>query len=107
MSTEKDAVIDFCNAIEAACVNLRVKLGDKPTATNSKDRVWDWNPAKINWQSKTGAKGPFEMSNDPQSADYANMLNDLAGHQGKLNRDGYFYWTFSNGGVGRKKVNAK
>lgn len=105
-AADKDAIIDFCNALEAACVNLRVKLGDKSAAGNSKDRKWSWDPHKIKWETKNGAKGPFERSDDQSSADYANMLTDLQGHQGKLNRDGFFYWEFQNGGVGRKKVQA-
>jgi len=32
------------------------------------------------------------------------MLRDLANHNGKLMRDGYFYWVYKNGAtVGRKK----
>jgi hypothetical protein len=63
-----------------------------------------WNPGKIKWSQEQGAKGPFEKSEDVTSLDFKEMLKDLAAHQGKLSRDGYFYWTFQNGStVGRKK----
>jgi hypothetical protein len=36
--------------------------------------------------------------------DYHNMLTDLKAHNGKLTRDGLFYWLFQDGAtVGRKK----
>jgi hypothetical protein len=63
-----------------------------------------WDPSKIKWIQEEGAKGPFEKSEDVNSLDFKEMLKDLAAHDGKLNRDGSFYWTFQNGAtVGRKK----
>lgn len=104
--SEKEALIDFCNALEAACVNLRKKLGDTPSPIpngKDKDRQWSWDPTKINWKKQDGPKGPYERSDDQNNPEYAKLITDLNEHQGKLNRDGIFYWEFQNGGVGRKK----
>ncbi len=61
-----------------------------------------WNPDKIAWQQALGAAGPYERSEDLNNPDFKAMLKDLAAHDGKLNRDGRFYWTFKNGlSVGR------
>jgi len=63
-----------------------------------------WNPDKIKWLKVQGAKGEFEKSEDINNPEFKAMLRDLANHNGRLTRDGYFYWTFKNGAtVGRKK----
>ncbi len=68
----------------------------------------DWNPEK-NWvevQGKSGAyqKYPVEGQKAEATEDYKNMLRDLKAHNGRLTRDGYFYWLFRDQAtVGRKK----
>jgi len=95
-----EAIIDFCNAIEAAAVKLKHDLGASPSQVK-----YPWNPEKIAWTDKTGDKGPYQISEDVNNPDFKSMLQDLGGHGGKLNREGMFYWTFQNGTtVGRKKV---
>jgi hypothetical protein len=67
-------------------------------------RTWPWDPSKIRWVHAEGAKGPFERSDDVGSLDYKELLKDLSAHGGKLNRGGWFYWSFSdNKAVGRKQ----
>jgi len=64
-----------------------------------------WDPAKIMWVRAEGSKGPYDRSEDVDSVDFKAMVKDLAGHSGRLRREGYFYWTFKNGfAVGRKKL---
>ena len=68
------------------------------------DKAASWNPDKIKWTEAQGSSGTYERSEDVSSLDFKEMLKDLAAHDGKLNRDGSFYWTFQNGAtVGRKK----
>ena len=63
-----------------------------------------WDSTKINWEQTEGSSGPYERSEDVNNLDFKAMLKDIAAHQGKLTRDGYFYWIFKNGvTVGRKK----
>jgi len=63
-----------------------------------------WDPANIKWTETQGTSGPFQRSEDVNSLDFKEMLKDLAAHNGKLSRDGYFYWVFRSGSiVGRKK----
>lgn len=63
-----------------------------------------WNPEKIVWTQKTGQRGPYEQSEDVNNTEFKAMLKDIAAHNGKLTRDGFFYWIFQNGvTVGRKK----
>lgn len=63
-----------------------------------------WDPSKIAWKEAQGTKGPYERSEDVNNPEFKPMLKDLAAHDGKLNRKGYFYWLFENGHtVGRKK----
>jgi len=78
----------------------------KPT----KQSTWDlpgkhsWNPDKIKWKDETGAKGPYEKADSQATPDFKAMLQDLKAHDGKMNREQFFYWTFSDlATVGRKK----
>jgi|Deesub1362A_J573_1020465.scaffolds.fasta_scaffold01215_3 hypothetical protein len=96
-----EALLDFANALESACVNLKhyiAKLkGVQP------QHEWTWNPDKLNWQQVEGQKGPFEKCSDTHSLDYQNMVADLKQHGGRLTRDQHFYWLFQDGtAVGRK-----
>jgi len=69
---------------------------------------FSWNPDKIKWEKAQGFKGEFERSEDVNNAEFKALLKDLASHNGKLSRNGFFYWTFKNGStVGRKKREAK
>ena len=95
-----EAVIDFCNAIEAAAVKLKHDLGASPSQVK-----YPWNSEKIVWTDKQGDKGPYQISEDNYNTDFRAMLQDLTAHNGKLQREGHFYWLFPDGTtVGRKKV---
>lgn len=98
----KESVIDFCNAIEAAAVNLRKQIEGKDQGRES---PINWNPDKIKWSLAEGAKGPYEKSGDINNLEFKAMLKDLNEHNGKLRCGPWFYWRFENGStVGRKKV---
>lgn len=78
--------------------------GYAETKTESKPAEPQWTPDRIKWEPTQGTAGPYERSEDVNSIDFKTLLKDLATHQGKLSKDGYFYWTFRNGyTVGRKK----
>lgn len=95
-------IVDFTNAVEAACVKLRMQIDKAFGGEQSAGLTWD--PAKIKWTQAEGAKGPFERSEDVDSVDFKAMLKDLAAHGGRLQCEGKFYWVFQNGStVGRKE----
>jgi len=92
-----EAFTDFLNAIEAGIESARQHI-------KSGKSVWD--ATKIMWTQAEGSKGVYERSEDVNNLEFKAMLKDLAGHGGKMNHEGYFYWTFQNGTtVGRKKKN--
>jgi len=63
-----------------------------------------WNPDKIIWKVTNGAKGPYDKADPQATHDFKAMLQDLKDHKGKMRRDGFFYWVFSDmATVGRKK----
>lgn len=70
---------------------------------------YEWNPENIKWVTAEGTKGPYERypaheQEAESSENYKNILKDLEAHKGKLTKDDYFYWLFSDGAtVGRKK----
>jgi len=63
-----------------------------------------WHPNAVEWQNANGVKGPYQKSVDYENPQHRTMLQDLLDHDGKLRREGYFYWVFSdNKTVGRKR----
>jgi len=60
----------------------------------------DWNPANIKWQQTEGPSGPYERATAEDNkgiSDFEVLMADLNAHNGKLTRNGFFYWLFSNG----------
>lgn len=68
----------------------------------------DWIPENIKWIQTPGTRGPYERypaegKKIEVTVDYKNLLLDLKEHRGKLTRNGYFYWVFSDAAtIGRK-----
>lgn len=71
--------------------------------------VESYNPENIKWNKAEGNRGPFQAypkrGVEPEkTADYLNLLADLKQHDGKLTKDGFYYWLFLNNiTIGRKK----
>ena len=96
---------DFLDSLEASVVKMKMQIA-KLVGVIEKQK-WDWNPDVIKWVKAEGSKGEFEKSEDFNNPEFKKMLKDLAEHNGKLTRDGVFYWVFKNGStVGRKKREA-
>lgn len=99
-----EAIVDFVNSIEAACVQLKRYVSEQQAKQEK-----PWSADSIKWVQAEGTKGPYERypaeDKKPENTpDYQNMLADLKEHDGKLTRDGLFYWCFTdNATVGRKK----
>ena len=100
MSEKEDFVLevflDFLNAVEAGIATVKQRV---------KEQKGLWNPDKIKWTVAQGAKGEYERSEDTDNPEFKAMIKDLSVHGGRLTREGYFYWIFTNSKtVGRKKV---
>ena len=67
-------------------------------------KTFSWNPDKIKWVEAEGTSGPYERSEDVNSIDFKELIKDLEVHNGKLSRNGFFYWKFAKSPIiGRKK----
>lgn len=90
-----EAFIDFLNAVDAGIQAARQRI---------KAVKVGWDPKAIKWEKAEGSKGEYERSEDVNNPEFKAMLQDLASHNGRLTRDGYFYWVFKNGTtIGRKQ----
>jgi len=92
--------------MEALSVGLNTILTDLARIDEAKkvqeERPWD--PSNIKWAEAQGAKGAYEKAEPQSTPDFKAMLQDLKDHKGKMRRDGFFYWVFSDmATVGRKK----
>jgi len=95
-----DAIFELVNGQEAGITAFKQRLGAKKGVTPKPS----WNPDKIKWVQAEGSSGPYERSEDVNNPEFKAMLKDLAQHNGRLSREGRFYWVFRSGSVvGRKK----
>jgi hypothetical protein len=98
---------DFLNGLEANIVKMKQQIAKLTGVAEDKPKRGSWDPNKIKWEKTQGIKGEFEKSQDINNPEFRAMLRDLANHNGKLTRNGWFYWTFKNGStVGRKRREA-
>jgi len=95
--------VDFLDGLEASIVKMKRQIAKLVGVAEAKPK-FSWNPDAIKWEKAQGSKGEFEKSEDVNNPEFKAMLKDLAQHNGKLTRDGVFYWVYKNGStVGRKK----
>lgn len=94
---------DFLDSLEASVVKMKRQIAKLVGVAEEKPK-FSWNPDRIKWEKAQGSRGEFEKSEDVNNPEFKAMLKDLAQHNGKLTRDGMFYWVYKNGSVvGRKK----
>lgn len=91
------ALLEFLNAAEAGiAVAKRIISQGKG--------VEKYDPSKIKWEEAEGSSGLYQRSEDVNSLDFKLLVKDLASHNGKFTKEGWFYWLFRSGSVvGRKK----
>ena len=103
MSDEQvlEILVDFANAIEAAAVNVKHKVSEIMGVQEEEE---PYDPSKIRWTETQGPHGTYERAAASSNPDFQALLKSLKAHEGKLTKDGFFYWQFKNGNViGRKK----
>lgn len=89
-------LLDFLNAVEEGIATAKQRIETIKVG---------WNPEEIQWIETQGNKGPYERSEDMENPQFKALLMDLKTHDGKLRKNGYFYWKFDNSEtVGRKRV---
>jgi hypothetical protein len=98
---------DFLDSLEASVVKMKQQIA-KLVGVEEKPK-FQWNPEALKWAVCEGFKGAYERyPKEGKKAeaiqDYKNLLEDLKRHNGRLTREGYFYWLFQdNATIGRKK----
>ena len=105
---ELEATIEDESQLEMAKVSLETLLGmwlkGESISAEPQQPKPKWDSNKIKWVEAEGTHGKYERSEDVNSLDFKELMKDLEGHQGKLSRDGFFYWRFEKSAViGRKK----
>lgn len=94
-----EILCDLANGLEAAALGVKHQIRELLRSDEQ-----SWNPIRIKWEQAHGTSGPYERSEDVDSPDFKSLIKDLDQHDGRLSKDGHFYWLFKNGStVGRKK----
>jgi len=92
-----EALCEYLNGCEAGVIQARRVIAQRKGLEN-------WDSSRIKWRQAEGARGPYQRSEDVNSVDFKLLVKDLQAHNGKLTKDGFFYWLFQNGStVGRKE----
>jgi len=95
--TALTALLEFLNAVEAGIATTKHLISE-----TKKGAVQ--NPENIKWEQTQGNRGTYERSSDINNPNFKALLKELASHEGRMTRNGYFYWAFKNGShIGRKK----
>jgi len=110
MSSEEliDALMDFCNAVEAGVAQLKKNLYDLMQQCGNAKPVWDLE--KVKWEKAQSDKGEYEKATaeaNKDNADFNNLVADLKMHGGKMRKGNFFIWLFEKTQeltVGRKRV---
>jgi len=100
--TALEAFTEFLAAVDAGVCAARETI--KKAKGISIGKSGTWHPNGVEWQNANGQKGPYQKSVDYENPQHQTMLQDLLDHDGKLRRENYFYWVFSdNKTIGRKQ----
>ena len=111
--SEKESLIDFCNALEAACVNLRLKLGDKLAEKKAAAAVNETTFTQLKWDLQHSDKmGDYDIagadSNDAYKFADAIKILQTGNATIKTRYHGetyaYSYWLFGEGKIYRQKL---
>lgn len=113
---EREAIIDFCNALEAACVNLRMKLGDKPAEKKVAVAVNEATFTQLKWDPQHSDKmGDYDIAgannNDAYKFSDATKVLQTSNATIKSRYHGegyqYAYWLYGEGKIYRQKLKDK
>jgi hypothetical protein len=101
---QKEALNQFCNAVDAAVSALHASLGIQNQKPIKGSVELPFDPNKIQWTQQKGTKGPYERSDDVNNPDHKALLKFLTEHAGGcISSEGFFYWTFTDAkSIGRK-----
>jgi hypothetical protein len=64
--------------------------------TEPKETKPQYDLPKIKTERTEGPSGFYEKATEQDSQDYRKLLEDLKAHDGKLTRDGFWIWLFSD-----------
>ncbi len=111
---DQEAIIDFANALESACVNLRIKLGDKPAEkTNNTVAVNEATFTTLKFEAMQGEKlGEYEIAyqsgniNDKFSQAYNILKQANATIKDRYHGQAYShsYWVYGEGKIYRQRL---
>jgi hypothetical protein len=107
-----EALLEFLNACEAGIAAAKQRIREKKGVSEEQKPTPAWNPDTIKWQQTEGFKGvyeryPAEGQKAEATADYKMMLEDLKAHDGRLTKDSFFYWMFSDKATVGRKMKSK
>lgn len=93
MTDEKvlEILVDFANALEAACVNVRQKIGAIVGVTTAVTA--DFN--KLPWAIKQGTKGEYGQTSKRSTNNsdiFKALQRNLREHNGFWQHQGFKYW---------------
>ena len=95
--TAAEALLEYLDACETGIAQAKRLIAQRKG-------VEKWDSSRIKWKQAEGAHGSYQRSEDVDSPDFKLLVKDLASHNGKFTKNGFFYWLFRNGSVvGRKK----
>lgn len=101
-----DEKLIFALAKVRDCLAGAADALDSLIQQESKVVLREYDVSKILWQKKDGEKGAYELATDKDNKDnseYIALKGHLKEEDGRISKDGLFYWLFQNSdAIGRK-----
>lgn len=101
MNEEKlvEAIVDFANALEAACVQLKRYVGKSHGVAVEEKQHSEEDFNKLSWEKKEGPKGAYEQTNknaNNNSTVFQALQNKLKQTKGFCVHGSFKYWFHKN-----------
>ena len=90
-----EILVDFTNAIEAACVNVRQRIAELTGITGTAAMPIGADSNKLPWETKQGTKGAYQQTSKKATSNsdvFQALQRNLKEHGGFWQYRGFKYW---------------
>ena len=100
-----EALLEFLAAVEAGISAARQRIKEKSVnKTQGPPINLAFDPAKLTWEEKIGAKGSYQLCRETDNPEFKRMMTILEAGGDRTTHLGMFYWIMSGRtAVGRKQ----
>lgn len=97
-------LVDAANAEESRAVNIKQQIKNMVEIRQPRPQTdMPADTEEIVFVRLLGTNGEYEKSEDFENPRFKALTTTLLAHNGKMSADGFFFWRFPSGAIGRKR----